>query len=141
MRRGGVVVAVLASLVLVGPAAQATPPDPGVTGTVLWRATIGGTDLVLREIHIPPGAGTGWHYHDGPVYAKVKKGTLSHFDATCRRDGVYRAGRYIAEPSGSGHVHIGRNRGRSELVLEALYVLPTGSPLAEDAPNPGCAFD
>ncbi|MFF5291155.1 hypothetical protein [Paractinoplanes globisporus] len=124
----------------VGTAARATPPDPGVEGKVLWQRTVGGKDLTLREIHLPPGTDTGWHYHDGPLYAWVRSGTLSHFDATCAADGVYPAGHLLDEPSGSGHVHIGRNLGSTEVVLDVLYVLPAGSPFAEDAPNPGCPF-
>jgi quercetin dioxygenase-like cupin family protein len=131
-----------ASLLLLGaPAVAATPPDPGVTGKVLWQRTVGVRDLVLREIHIPPGADNGWHYHDGPLYAWVKKGTLTHYDATCNPDGVYRAGRLLVERSGRDQVHIGRNLGKIEVVLKVLYVLPAGKPLSEDAPNPGCDFE
>jgi quercetin dioxygenase-like cupin family protein len=140
-RRFGAVVVTALVFVSAPGAAWATPPDPGVTGTVIWQKTVGGTYLILRELHVPAGADTGWHYHDGPLFAKVKKGTLSHFDATCAPDGVYRAGERLGEPSGSDHVHIGRNLGHQELVLEVLYVLPTGSPFAEDAPNPGCDFE
>jgi quercetin dioxygenase-like cupin family protein len=122
-------------------AAIATPPDPGVVGTTLWQRTVGQTQLTLREIHVPAGADTGWHYHDGPLFARVVTGTLSHFDSRCASDGVYQPGRYLTEPSGRDRVHIGRNLGRTELVLEVLYVLPAGSPLSEDAPNPGCNFE
>ena len=132
-------VAAIASL-LVGTPAVATPPDPGVTGTVLWQRSVAGRDLILREIHIPPGADNGWHYHDGPLYAWVKAGTLTHYDATCAPDGVYRAGRLLIESSGSEHVHTGRNLGKVEVVLKVLYVLPAGKPLSEDAANPGCDF-
>lgn len=140
-RRAGVVAAAAAALSLVGTAAQATPPDPGVTGTTRWQQTVGGTDLILREIHLPPGTDTGWHFHDGTLYATVTKGTLSHFDSTCAQDGAYRAGSFLSEPGGADNVHIGRNLGPTEVVLEVLYVLPTGSLLAEDAPNPGCDFE
>jgi quercetin dioxygenase-like cupin family protein len=130
------VAAAVALLALV----QATPPDPGVTGKVLWQRTVGGKELVFREIRIPAGQDNGWHYHDGTVYAWVRHGTLSHFDTTCNADGVYRTGRFLVEPGGRDHVHTGRNLGTTEVVLDVLYVLPKGSPLSEDAPNPGCAF-
>jgi quercetin dioxygenase-like cupin family protein len=123
-----------------GTPAQATPPGSGVTGTTTWQATVGDTDYILREIAIPPGQATGWHYHDGELYGSVKRGTLSHFDATCTSDGVYPRGSTIHEPSGPDHVHIGVNKGTVPVVLEVLYVLPTGSPFAEDAANPGCDF-
>ncbi|MFF7975949.1 cupin domain-containing protein [Streptomyces sp. NPDC007905] len=120
--------------------AGATPPGPGVTARLISQTTLEGTDYTLREITIPPGQSTGWHYHDGPLFGFVKQGTLSHFDSTCASDGVYRAGATIQEPSGPGNVHIGRNLGDTPLVLDVLYVLPHGSPFSEDAPNPGCPF-
>jgi len=128
------------ALFLLTGTAGATPPGPGVTGVVLAEKTVGGTDYVLREITVPPGQSTGWHYHDGTLYGVVKKGTLSHFDSSCATDGVYPAGSTIVEPSGPAHVHIGRNLGAVPLVLDVLYVDPAGSPLSEDAPNPGCDF-
>jgi len=131
----------VATLVVAPGVAFATPPDPGVVGTTLWQRTVGATQVTLREIHLPPGADTGWHYHDGPLYARVLAGTLSHYDSSCAPDGVYPAGHRLSEPSGADHVHIGRNLGRVELVLEVLYVLPAGSPFAEDAANPGCDFE
>jgi quercetin dioxygenase-like cupin family protein len=121
-------------------AAGATPGGPGVTARTLAQTTVGGNDYILREITVPAGQSTGWHYHDGTLHGVVKRGTLSHFDATCHSDGVYRTGDAIREPSGSGNVHIGRNLGKTPLVLDVLYVLPHGSPLSEDAPNPGCPF-
>jgi quercetin dioxygenase-like cupin family protein len=141
-RRATAVLGAAAALTLVaGTAAGATPPGPGVTGTIVWQKTVGHTDYVLREITIPPHQSTGWHYHDGTLYGVVKQGTLTHDDKNCRQDGLYRTGQSITEPSGSGHVHIGRNLGATNVVLEVLYVNPAGSPLSEDAPNPGCAFE
>ncbi|MGW1598620.1 cupin domain-containing protein [Streptomyces sp. NPDC002343] len=120
--------------------AGATPAGPGITSRILARTTVDGTDYILREVTLPPGQTTGWHYHDGPLYGVVRQGTLSHFDSTCASDGVYRTGGTIQEPAGPGYVHIGRNLGDTPLVLEVLYVLPQGSPFSEDAPNPGCPF-
>lgn len=137
----GLVVSAVAGLCLTAGPAMATPAGPGVTGTIIKQKTVGSTDYILREITIPPHQATGWHYHDGTLYGKVKKGTLSHFDATCESDGVYKKGSRLTEPSGPGHVHIGRNLGDTPVVLEVLYVLPHGSPLSEDAPNPGCDFE
>jgi oxalate decarboxylase/phosphoglucose isomerase-like protein (cupin superfamily) len=70
----------------------------------------------------------------------VVQGTLTHNESDCAVDGVYRAGDTLVEPSGAGHVHIGRNLGATPLVLDVLYIDPAGSPLSEDAPNPGCGF-
>ncbi|MGZ0202083.1 cupin domain-containing protein [Streptomyces sp. RM1] len=138
--RGALIGAVTAATVLTCGTAGATPPGPGVTARTITERTVGGTDYTLREITIPPGQSTGWHYHDGPLYGVVRQGTLSHFDSSCASDGVYRTGSPVKEPAGPGHVHIGRNLGDTPVVLDVWYVLPHGSPFSEDAPNPGCAF-
>lgn len=134
-----VAVAGLALGVAVVPA-SATPAGPGVTGTIISKTTIGSKDYILRRITLPPGQSTGWHYHDGTLLGYVEQGTLSHFDASCSSDGVYKKGSFIKEPAGADHVHIGRNLGDVPVVLDVLYTLPHDAPLSEDAPNPGCDF-
>ncbi|MBL1114011.1 cupin domain-containing protein [Streptomyces sp. 110] len=139
--RAGVIAAVAATATLVGVAtAEATPSGPGVTGKIISQTTVGGKDYILRQITIPAGQSTGWHFHDGTLYGYVEQGTLSHFDSTCESDGTYESGSSLTEPSGSQQVHIGRNLGTTPVVLNVLYVLPHGAPLSEDAPNPGCDF-
>jgi quercetin dioxygenase-like cupin family protein len=129
-----------AALLALGAPAGATPAT-GVSATLVYDRTTGGTRVAVREITIAPGGGTGYHYHDGPVVAVVKAGTLTHYGADCRVDHVYRPGEVVSEPAGPGNVHIGRNLGRSPLVLEATYILPAGAPFARDAPAPPCALD
>jgi quercetin dioxygenase-like cupin family protein len=124
---------------LVPATAQATP-GYGVAGTIITQKTIGHTDYILREVVVQPGGSTGWHFHDGTLYAYVKGGTLSHADADCVTSDVYPTGSTFVEPSGAANVHIGRNLGTTPVILEVLYTLPTGSPLSEDAPDPGCGF-
>ena len=131
-------VAIVAMTALPG-IANATPPVD-VTGTIIAKATVGGKDYILREITLQPGASTGWHWHDGTLYALVKKGTLTHTESNCTTTQTYRTGSTFIEPSGANHVHIGRNLASTPLVLEVVYVDPAGSPLSEDAPNPGCGF-
>lgn len=118
--------------------AAATPPS-GASGTILAETTVGSTEYILREVTIAPGGTTGWHYHDGTLYAAVREGTLTHYDSTCHVDGIYNPGNAFIEPAGPNHVHLGRNQGATPLVLDVLYVLPAGDPLSEDAPNPGCS--
>lgn len=119
--------------------AQATPGS-GVSSTLLAQKTVGGKDYILREVTVQPGGSTGWHYHDGTLHALVEQGTLTHSDANCRTDGVYRAGSTINEPSGADNVHLGRNLGTRPVVMKVLYIDPAGSPLSQDAANPGCDF-
>lgn len=130
--------AILSGVIAAPPAASATAAH-GVTATVLWQQSAG-VDYVFREITIAPGGSTGWHWHTGQLYGVINEGTLTHYAADCSVDGVYPAGAGVFEPSGADHVHIGRNLGDVPLVMHVLYVLPAGSALSEDAPDPGCGF-
>src|SRR5689334_18446980 len=79
----GTLAAVAALGALLVPATAEATPGSGVTGVILSKTTLGKTDYILREITIQPGGGTGWHFHDGTLYAFVKAGTLTHNDADC----------------------------------------------------------
>lgn len=128
----------LAAAALLGCApAQATPPS-GVSATVLGEST-SDQHYVMREITIAPGGSTGWHFHDGPLYAAVRSGTLTHELADCTTVHTYSPGDLVIEASGPSAVHIGRNLGTEDVVLDVLYVLPEGSPYSQDAADPGCA--
>ncbi|OBK74520.1 cupin domain-containing protein [Mycobacterium sp. 1274761.0] len=122
-----------------GTASATAPRD--TDGTVLWQMSDDGKDYIFREITIAPGGSTGWHSHDGQLFAVVKEGVLTHNRADCSVDGVYVAGQSLAEKGGPDYVHIGRNLGPEPLVLQVLYVDPSGAPLSDDAPDPGCGFD
>ena len=124
-------------------AAQATPAS-GVTATVLAQGTTDGglrltthgpSEFVVRHITIQPGGSTGWHYHPGTLLAVVQHGSLTRIDDDCRAV-VYATGQSLVEPSGSRHVHIGRNLGTEPVELYVTYVNPIGSPLSVDAADP-----
>lgn len=146
MRKISAIALVAVGLGLLPTAAQATPASR-VTGTVLARGTMtdhfrlradGATEFVVRQITIQPGGDTGWHYHPGTVLAVVQRGTLTHTDANCRSVS-YRAGQSLVEPSGSKHVHIGRNLGPEPVELYVTYVDPIGSPRPSTRPAPDAA--
>ena len=139
MARMPVAVLLVVGLLFVPGTAAATPPS-GVTGTIVAQKTVGGTDYVLRTITITPGGYTGWHPHDGPLFAYVRQGTLTRTLADCTTTEVSPAGSTVVETPGTDHVHIGRNLGGVPVVLDVLYVLPAGSPLSEDAADPGCGI-
>lgn len=138
-RRIALTAAVAAGVALTPAVASATPSS-GVSGVIISKVTVGGHDYILRRITIQPGGTTGWHWHDGTLYAYIEQGTLTHTDSDCTTTNIYGEGAAFVEPSGSNHVHIGRNLSTTPLVLDVLYVDPAGSPLSEDAPNPGCSF-
>jgi quercetin dioxygenase-like cupin family protein len=130
-----------ATALLAAPDARATP-GVGVSATVLAESEVDGVHYITREITIAPGGSTGWHWHPGQVYGVIREGTLTHYDgAVCAVDGVYNTGDTIAERSGPGYVHVGRNLGPVPLVMWVGYIEPVGEPLANDVPNPGCPFE
>lgn len=134
-----------AGLSLLPVAAQAAPSS-GVTATVLAQGTTDdsfrllrrdSTEFVVRQIIIESGGSTGWHYHPGTLLAVVQQGTLTRTDADCTSV-TYVAGQALVEPSGTRHVHIGRNLGVEPVTLYVTYINPIGSPLSVDSPEPEC---
>jgi quercetin dioxygenase-like cupin family protein len=113
-RRFALASAVAATSVLTPGVASATPSS-GVSATTISQVTISGTDYVQRQITIQPGGSTGWHWHDGTLYAYVEKGSLTHTDADCGTTQVYGENTSFVEPSGGDNVHIGRNLGTRRL--------------------------
>jgi quercetin dioxygenase-like cupin family protein len=139
--QGRLLFLVLIVLLLIAPPAfSVATPGAGVKSLQLNQSSLEGRDFIVRDITIDPGGSTGWHWHDGTLVGAIKHGTLTHYSADCSVDGVYNAGDPVTEPAGSDHVHLGRNLGSTPVVLEVIYIMPAGKPLAEDAPNPGCPF-
>ncbi|MEU3404345.1 cupin domain-containing protein [Streptomyces sp. NPDC006670] len=97
-----------------------------------------------REVVIPPGGCTGWHYHLVPLMAAVTSGTLTRIlsDGTVE---VHPTGATFVEPEGHDHVHLGRNLGPAPVVLHVTCALADDDPWALPAPAPlgatpcGCA--
>lgn len=131
--------ATLLTLCATQASAHATPPID-VTAVVLSQQTVAGKEYIVSEITVAPNGSTGWHTHQGLIYGIVKSGTLTHYAADCRQDGVYTAGDPITDPSGPDHVHLGRNEGTTPVVLDVTYVAPAGAPTSDSAANPGCDF-
>ena len=129
--------AVVAALLAVPATGHATA-GRDVTATEHWKRTLEGVDYTFREVVLAPGGSTGWHTHPGRVYGTVNEGTLTHSLADCTIDGIYPTGSGVFEPPDV--THIGRNLGDSPVVLEILYILPAGSPLSVDQPDPGCGY-
>jgi quercetin dioxygenase-like cupin family protein len=95
------------------------------------------TEVTVRTITLAPGGSTGWHSHPGELLAGVQAGALTRQLADCSAV-TTPAGQAFVEPAGVQHAHVGRNLGTEPVVLYATYVLPAGSPLAVEAPDPGC---
>ena len=118
------------------PTASATPSE-NADAVIISQATVNGMDYITREITIQPGGSTGWHYHDGRVFGVIKEGTLTRTMGDCSVV-ASPEGSAVTEDSGPQHAHIGRNLGPGPLVMWVDYILPAGTPLAVDVPDPGC---
>ncbi len=135
-------VAAAAFLVSTGSVAPASAtPGLYVEAETLSQATVNGEDYVTKQITIAPGGSTGWHWHPGRVFGVIREGTLTHNAANCSEDGVYPAGSPVTEGTGPDNVHLGRNLGPDPLVMWVTYIVPAGTPLTTDVPNPGCPFE
>jgi quercetin dioxygenase-like cupin family protein len=134
--------AAAAILVSMGPGATASAtPGVGVEVETLSQSSVGGQDYITKQITIAPGGSTGWHWHPGRVFGVIREGTLTHDMANCSEDGSYPAGSPVTEGTGPDNVHIGRNIGPDPVVMWVSYIVPAGSPLSNDVPNPGCPFE
>jgi len=140
------VVATFGFLLIGMAAAVSATPGTGVSGTVLAKGTSPDgivvssrekTDVAVFEIIIAPGGSTGWHYHDGPVIAVVKSGTLTRTLHDCSTEVTSPGGSFV-EPAGRDRIHLGRNLGTASVVLLVPYVMPAGQPLSQDAAQPQC---
>ncbi|GAA0278386.1 hypothetical protein GCM10010302_15070 [Streptomyces polychromogenes] len=97
-------------------------------------------DLTGREVVIPPGGCTGWHYHLVPLMAVVASGTLTRILGDGAVE-VHPAGATFVEPEGGDHVHLGRNLTAEPVVLHITCALADDDPWAVPAPPPpGAAF-
>ncbi|MFD9725403.1 cupin domain-containing protein [Streptomyces sp. NPDC059072] len=88
-----------------------------------------------REVVIPPGGCTGWHFHRVPLDAVVLAGTLTRVlsDGTVE---IHPAGTAFVEPAGIDHIHLGHNLGSEPVVLHITPALPAGAPFAIPTPPP-----
>lgn len=126
-----------AAAIALAPSASATPD--GVTVETLSKNTVDGTDYLVTRITVAPGSGTGWHYHPGDVFGYIQEGTMTHYDGGCVVDAVYGPGAPVKEGVGPDYVHNGRNLGATPLVMEVVYINPSGDPLSVTVPQPtGC---
>jgi cupin domain len=97
--------------------------------------TSGPTDVVTQKVTYHPGATSGWHYHPGVVLVTVTSGTATLYQADCTSK-RFSARQAFAE-SGS-HPSLVRNQSHADVVVYETYVVPHGSALQIDQPNPGC---
>ncbi|MFN7987870.1 MAG: cupin domain-containing protein [Thermoanaerobaculia bacterium] len=116
-----------------------------VTSTVVLKATKtaagqpvvyptgGPAEVTAAIVTIAPGAETGWHSHEVPVYAWVVAGTLRvEYDGAAPV--TVRAGEPLVEAVGVAHD--GRNAGTEPVKLLVFYTGIEGKPNVAKAARP-----
>jgi len=123
----GLVVAGIASLTLVrqspapGKASAGTrppvpaPASPGVT-------VAGPADVTVQMAGYEPGQSSGWHAHTGMHAVMVLSGTLTFYDADCRRRTYGPGDTYV----GGTAVHLAKNESATRVEMTVTYLFPAG---------------
>jgi hypothetical protein len=100
-------------------------------------------DVATQVVTFQPGGYSGWHTHPGPVLFTVRTGTLTVYegnDPACTPL-LFPAGTGAVEAGTNSHVHMVRNETASAAEALVTYLVPVGTPLRADRPNPGnCPF-
>ena len=84
--------------------------------------------ITAVKITIPPGAATGPHEHSIPLFGYVTKGTLT-VDYGSKGEITYKKGDSLVEAV--DWPHEGRNKGKKDCELIAVYAGARGLPLSE----------
>jgi len=157
---GGTVVFAALAVLVIAPAALATPGS-GVQSTVFAVGTFddgieaksetdshevelranGPTDVHILQNTIAPGGTFGWHSHPGPSIVVVASGalTLYHADDPACTPHVFEEGQGFVDQGGV--VHVVRNEGSVDAVVYVTSIVPEGADRRSDEPDPGnCAF-
>ncbi len=86
LQRHAVIAAAVVALTLgTAGVAQATPPTGEVSGTILAEWDAFGKHYVHRLVYLGQDSATGWHYHDGMLYARVVQGSCTTTTRRARR--------------------------------------------------------
>jgi len=83
-------------------------------------------DIYVQHLTFAPGDASAFHYHPGPVFAVITKGTLTEDDG-CGGFVSHVAGTAFQEEP--GHVHRAINAGTEPAEVWATYILPSGQPM------------
>jgi quercetin dioxygenase-like cupin family protein len=126
-------------------------PTPLARGTLVMPANVnvklsggrvklqarGSLDALLVNVTLAPGGTGGWHTHTGPLITVVQQGTLTIFDARCKRHDIPAGSAMIS--SGSS-VSKSENLGSTPAVFDVTFFIPHGasSPRIDQPAPTGC---
>ncbi len=109
-----------------------------VQGTIDSFDFPGGAGPATTEmvgLTLKPGDVIPWHYHQGPTYVIVSRGTLTEDDG-CGHVREFEGGSAFSEEP--GHIHQVSNQGHGSVALYFVSVYPEGSEDAVFVDGPDC---
>ncbi len=95
----------------------------------------GPANAEMVGLTLKPGDVIPWHYHQGPAYVIVSRGTLTEDDG-CGQVRQFGAGSAFSEEP--GHIHQVSNQGHGAVVFYFTAVYPAGSQDAIFVDGPDC---
>jgi quercetin dioxygenase-like cupin family protein len=98
---------------------QVLKTDTTTTGQKISYPSFSDNEVTMLKITIPPGASTGWHKHEIPVFAYMVEGTLT-VEYENHKPVVFTKNSSIAEVKGT--YHNGTNKGTENAVIIAIYL-------------------
>jgi hypothetical protein len=146
----GTTLALAAGVALATPPSGETPAPIGrgaliaaanvntkVTGGHVTIRTQGALDVFMLSITLGPGGTGGWHKHAGPLIQFVSKGTLTIFDAQCKRHVITAGHGFISSGSSADK---DENKGKTPVTFDVTFLLPhaVGSPRIDQPAPAGC---
>ncbi|CAN5718693.1 hypothetical protein BH18ACI4_BH18ACI4_04170 [soil metagenome] len=91
----------------------------------------GPATVTVRTISFAPGDVAAWHYHPGPLFNVVTRGTVTVEDG-CGGEQSFTVGQAFEE---GGRVHRPKNLGSEATFAYQTFVVPHGEPTTVNIPN------
>ena len=122
----------LIGVALFGAVAYASTITPIASGNLPHSETLGGPATVtLRTISFAPAEVGAWHYHPGPLFNVVTRGTVTVEDG-CGGEQSYTVGQAFEE---GGRVHRPKNLFDEATFAYQTFIVPLGQPTTVNIPG------
>jgi len=122
----------LGAVVLVSLIAYAATTVVVAVGTIPHSELLNGPATVtFRTISFAPGEVSVWHYHPGPLFNVVTRGTVTVEDG-CGEEQSFTVGQAFEE---GGRVHRPKNLGTEDTFAYQVFIVPQGSPTTVNIPG------
>lgn len=125
----------VALMATVAPALSTILNVQGTIDSFAFPESTGPANAEMVGLTLKPGDVIPWHYHQGPAYVIVARGTLTEDDG-CGQVREFGAGSAFSEEP--GHIHQVSNQGHGSVALYFTAVYPVGSEDAIFVDGPDC---